>query len=313
MSEHLILAEQYRPDTIDDCVLPESTKTQVKGLVESGNLPSLLFVGGAGCGKTTLARAIAKEMKADLLFINASMYGNIDMIRNDVAKFASTMSFTDSKKITVLDEADGITQQAQQALRGFIEEFGGNHSIIFTANYANKVIEPIRSRCKIIDFKINSKDKPLIAAKFLKRVMWILDTEGIEYDKQAVAALVMKKFPDFRSVLNELQGYAAGGRIDAGILSNLSDEAFNELIASLKSKKFNDVRRWVAEHSDLESQVMFRLFYDHASEKLEPKSIPEMILHLGEFSYKDYFVADKEINRMAFLTTLMVSQNILWK
>lgn len=308
-----ILSEKYRPQTIDDCVLPEPVKEQVKGLIKNGNLPSMMFVGSAGCGKTTLARAIANEMKADILFVNASLEGNVDLIRTRLMQFASTVSFNDSKKITVLDEADGLSQAAQQALRGFVEEFSKNHCIIFTANYANKIIEPIRSRCKVIDFKISAKDKPLIAAKFLKRVMTILDAEKIDYDKEAVAGLVMKKFPDFRSVLNELQGYSAGGRIDAGILMSLSDEAFNQLIVALKNKKFNDVRKWVAEHSDMESQHLFRMFYDTASDKLEPKAIPEMILHLGEFSYKEYFVADKEINRMAFLTTLMVSPNIVWR
>lgn len=312
MSE-LVLAEKYRPQTIDECVLPEATKQQVKGLISDGNIPSLLFTGSAGCGKTTLARAIAKEMGADVMFINASMNGNIDTIRNDLTNFASKVSFTDSKKITILDEADGLSQQAQQALRGFIEEFGGNHSIIFTANYASKIIEPIRSRCKIVDFKIPAKDKPQIAAQFLRRVMNILDTEGIEYDKEPVAQLVMKKFPDFRSVLNELQGYAAGGRITADVLVNLSDESFGNLVASLKNKKFNEVRKWVAENSDLDSQTMFRMFYDTASEKLEARSLPELVLQLAEFSYKDYFVADKEINRMAFLTTLMMSQSISWK
>lgn len=312
MSE-LVLSEKYRPQTIDECVLPEATKQQVKGLISDGNIPSLLFIGSAGCGKTTLARAIAKEMGADVMFINASMNGNIDTIRNDLTNFASKVSFTDSKKITILDEADGLSQQAQQALRGFIEEFGGNHSIIFTANYASKIIEPIRSRCKIVDFKIPTKEKPQIAARFLRRVMTILETEGIEYDKEPVAQLVMKKFPDFRSVLNELQGYAAGGRITADVLVNLSDESFGQLITSLKNKKFNEVRKWVAENSDLDSQTMFRMFYDNAADKLESRSIPELVLQLAEFSYKDYFVADKEINRMAFLTTLMMSQSISWK
>jgi len=308
-----VLAEKWRPKTIDECVIPDATKEQIKGLIASGNIPSMLFVGGAGCGKTTLARAIANEMGADLLFINASKDGNIDMIRTRLTQFASTVSFNDARKITVLDEADGLSQMAQQALRGFIEEFGKNHSIIFTANFASKIIDPIHSRCKVIDFKISAAEKQKIASKFLKRVFSILNAESIEYDKEAVAGLVMKKFPDFRSVLNELQGYAAGGKIDSGILLNLSDEAFSALILALKNKKFNDVRKWVAEHVDLDSQHLFRLFYDTAAEKMEPKSIPELILQLAEFSYKESFVADVEINRMAFLITIMMSPSIVWK
>lgn len=307
------LSELYRPKTVDECILPSAIKDQVKGLIAAGNLPSLLFVGSPGSGKTTLARAIANEMKADILFINASLEGNIDTIRTTVMQFASTVSFTDSKKITVLDEFDGASQKSQESLRGFMEEFSHNHSFIFTGNFGNKIIEPIRSRCKIIDFKISSKDKPLIAAKFIKRLFNILEIEKIDYDKEAVVALVMKRLPDYRSIFNEIQGYAAGGRIDAGILSNMTEDSFNSLISSLKGKRFNEIRKWVASNSDIESSDMFRMFYDSASDKLEPKSIPELILALGEFSYKDYFCADKEINRAAFLTTLLMSSSIIWK
>ena len=313
MRDNLILSEKFRPKTVNECILPEATKDQVNGLIASGNLQSLLFIGSAGVGKTTLARAIANEIGADVLFINASLDGNIDTIRTSVMKFASTVSFTDSKKITILDEFDGATMVAQQSLRGIIEEFSHNHTFILTGNFVNKIIEPIRSRCKIIDFKIPSKDKPLIVAKFLKRLFSILESEKIDYDKEAVAALVMKKYPDYRSILNEIQGYSAGGRIDAGILANLSDAVFDQLITSLKNKKFSDIRKWVADNSDIESSDMFRMFYDSASDKLESKSIPELILQIGEFSYKDYFCVDKELNRIAFLTTLLMSSNIIWK
>lgn len=308
-----ILSEKYRPITVDECILPESTKEQVKGMIAAGNLPSLMFIGSPGSGKTTLARAIANELGADILFINASLENGVDRIRTKVMQFASTVSFTDAKKITVLDEADGLTPEAQKSLRGFIEEFSGNHSFIFTGNFGNKIIEPIRSRCKIVDFKISAKDKPLIAAKFIKRLFAILEKEKIEYDKEAVVALVMKKFPDYRSILNEIQGYAAGGKVDAGILTNMTEDSFNALISALKNKKFGDMRKWVAENSDIESSDMFRMFYDAASEKLEPKSIPELLLTLGEFSYKDYFCADSELNRAAFLTTLIMSTGIHWK
>lgn len=308
-----ILSEASRPKTVEDCILPEHIKMQIRGLISEGNLPSMLFVGGPGCGKTTLAYAIANEMCADVLFINASLNNSIDTIRTNVLQFASTMSFTNAKKITILDEADGLSNDAQKALRGLVEQFSKNHSIIFTANFGGKMIDAIKSRCVVVDFKIAQKEKPTIAAKFMKRLMTILDSRDIEYDKDAIAALVMKKFPDYRSIFNEIQGYSAGGRIDAGILSNLSEESFNVLITVLKSKKFSEMRKWVAEHSDLESTELFRLFYDCAIDKLESKSIPELILHLAEFSYKDYFVVDKEINRCAFLTTVMLSQNIVWK
>lgn len=312
MSEQ-ILSEKYRPKTVDECILPEATKDLVNGIIKDGNILSLLFVGSPGCGKTTLARAIANEMGANLLFINASLNGNIDTLRGDIIRFAKTSSMSGSKKITVLDEADGLTQATQQALRGVIEECSNNHTFIFTANYENKIIEAIHSRCKVINFKISKKEKPEIAKKFLRRVFTILDAESIEYEREAVATLVMKKFPDFRSVLNELQGYSAGGKIDSGILASLSDEAFGQLITSLKEKKFNDIRKWVGEHSDIESVHFFRMFYDKCSDLMQPKSIPELIIVLGDYSYKDYFMADKEINRMAFLTTLLVSSNIEWK
>lgn len=308
-----ILAEKWRPKTIDDCVIPESTKKQIKGLIESGNIPSMLFIGGAGCGKTTVARAIAAEMGADLLFINASMEGNIDTIRTRMLQFASTVSFTNSKKITILDEADGTSPAAQGALRGFIEEFSKNHSIIFTANFASKIIDPIKSRCSVVDFKIPGNEKTEIATKFLKRVLYILNQEGIEYDMRSVAELVNKKFPDFRSVLNELQAYAAGGKIDSGILLNLSDADFHSLICSLKDKKFNDVRKWVAEHSDVDPAYVFKMFYDTMSEKADTKSIPEIILLICDYQDKASRVANQEINTMGFMTSMMVNPSIKWK
>lgn len=309
-----ILVEKYRPKTVDECVLTDATKSMIKGFIAEGDVPSMLFIGGAGCGKTTLARAIANELSADVLFINASMNGNIDMIRTDMTKFASSYSMTSAtRKITILDEADGLSAQAQGALRGFIEAFGKNHSVIFTANYGSKIIEPIHSRCTVINFKISATEKPKMASRFLKRVLAIMDNEGIEYKKEAVAGLVMKKFPDFRSVLSEIQGYAAGGVVDEGILLNLSDEAFNELVKALKAKSFKDVRKWVAEHSDMDSEHMYRAFYNSVVERLEPSSIAEMIVQLADYSYRDYFVADKEISRMGFLITIMRDPNIKWK
>lgn len=308
----LILAEKYRPKTIDECVLPAKTKDMIKGFVSNGTLPSLLFVGGAGVGKTTVARAIANEIGADLLFINASMESGVDNIRTKVTQFASSVSFTDSKKITVLDEADGLSNASQQALRGFIEEFSGNHSIIFTANYANKIIDPIVSRCKVVDFKIPSADKPAIAAAFIKRIYSILKSESIDYDKEVIAELVMKKFPDFRSILNELQGYSAGGKIDSGILLNISESAFDSLITILKNKKFNDLRKWVSEHSDIDSDYFYDMFYKRAFDKLENKSMLVFIAILSEYSYRAQSAMNKDINKLSFLTELLKPE-IVWK
>ena len=313
MNDNLFWAEKYRPKTIDECILPETIKKQAHGLVLDKNNPSLLFTGKSGCGKTTLAQAIAAERGADFMKINASLERGIDTVKYKIAQFASTVSFTDSKKITLLDEADGLTADAQRSLNGMFEEFAGNHTFILTCNFPSRLIPAIRSRSKIIDFKFSAKEKTVLATQFVKRVLDILDKEGVECDKRAVAELVMKKFPDFRAVLNELQGYAAGGRIDAGILLDVCDEALSKLVEALKSKKYNDVRRWVAENSDMEQSQFFRLLYDKASEKLEPRSIPELILLLGEFSYKSAFVPDAEINTMAFLTMVMTSDSIVWK
>ena len=308
-----VWAEKYRPENIDDCILPEATKAQAKGYVESGRIPTMIFTGTAGTGKTTLARAIANELGADVLFINASMDGNIDNIRTKVAQFASSVSFSNSKKITILDEADGITQQGQQALRGFIEEFSGNHSIIFTCNFLNKLIDPLKSRSGVIDFKITNKEKPKLATAFYKRIISILDKEKVEYDKKAVAELVQKTFPDFRRCLNELQRYAAGGKVDLGILLDVGEESIKELVDILKDRNYGNMRKWVANHSDMESVAFFRSFYDRASELLEPKSIPDLVLLLGEYSYKSAIVVDQEINTAAFLTTLMLNPVMVWK
>lgn len=307
-------AERHRPKTIDECILPKSIKRQAKGLVTSGNLPSLLFVGGAGCGKTTLAMAMANEIGADFMKINASLEGNIDMIRTKLSQFASTVSFTDSKKLTLLDEADGLTPQAQNALRGFVEEFSDNHSIIFTGNYAAKIIEPIKSRCSIIDFKIPKEEKVELSTQFMRRILNILDIENIKYEQLAVANLVTKKFPDFRSVLNELQGYSAGsGVIDAGILLNLSDEAFMRLIKALKERKYNECRRWVAENYDIETEQFYKMFYDKASEVLQPQSIPELVDIIATKWYEGSFISNPEIRIMGFLNKLLMSDGIQWK
>src|ERR1035437_2906306 len=305
-------AEKYRPLTINECILPDYIKAQAKGFVAAGNLPSLLFTGSAGCGKTTLARAIAHEMNADFMQMNASMYG-IDHIRTDVMQFASTTSLTsDGKKVTLLDEADGLHHQAQQALRVFIEDFSANHMMIMTCNFASKIIEPIHSRCTTIDFKVSKSEKTTLATQFIKRVIAILEKDGIEFEKRAVAELVMKKFPDYRSIWNTLQGYSAGGKIDSGILLDVDGQSFDALITALKRKKFNDVRRWVAEHSDVDSATLNRKLFDGMDGLIEASSIPQLILFLGKHQFQSQQVADQEIAIITFLTHVMLS-DIKWK
>lgn len=308
---HHVWVEKYRPRKVADCVLPSETMKMAESYVAQGKIPNLLFTGGAGVGKTTLAKAMCAEIGADLLYVNASMEG-VDAIKNKVQQFASTVSFTDAKKVTLLDEFDGAHPVQQQAVRSFSEQFSSNHSFIFTCNFKNKIIEPIHSRCAVIDFKIPSSEKPKLAAAFFKRVEAILKAENVEYDKKVVVEVVQKHFPDFRRVLNELQRYSASGKIDAGILLDFSADAFNSLIKMIKEKKFSDCRKWVAQNSDIDSNGLYRMFYDAASEKLDVKSIPTLVLMLAEYQYKSSMVADQEINTAAFLADLMFS-NVVWK
>lgn len=310
---HFVWNERYRPQVVSDCILPLATKKLAEGIVEQGKCPTLLFTGSAGTGKTTLANCIANELNADFMIINASLETGIANIRTKVLQFASTVSFTDSKKITLLDEADGLSGDAQASLRAFTEEFAGNHSFIFTCNFKNKLIEPLLSRCQIIDFRIPGSEKSKLAMQFFKRVTQILDLEGIVYDKKVVAEVVNHHFPDFRRCLNELQRYSVGGIIDSGILAEFNGDSFNELIQTLKDKKFSAMRKWVAQNNDLESSSLFRMFYDSAIEKLEPKSIPALVMLLSDYQFKESFVADKEINRAAFLTEILVSGDFQWK
>lgn len=306
MSEHFLWVEEYRPQTIDDCILPQSLKDVFHQYIEAGELPNFLFHGTAGVGKTTVAKALCNEIGAEYMFINGSDESGIDVLRTKIKSFASSVSLTDAKKVVILDEADYLNPNSTQpALRSFIEEFADNCRFIFTCNFKNRIIEPLHSRCAVIDFKIPSTEKVQIAGQFFKRAINILKQENIEYDQKVVAELVQKHFPDYRRIINELQRYSVSGRIDSGILVDVSSESYKQLFKLLKEKNFAEVRKWVATNGDGDTTRVFRELYDHATTILEPSSIPQLVLILADYQYKASFVADHELNMMACLTEIM--------
>ena len=306
--EEFLWVEKYRPKNINDCILPEGLKQTFNSFIQQGNIPNLLLSGSAGIGKTTVARAMLEQLQADYIIINGSMNGNIDTLRNDIQQFASTISFTGGRKYVILDEADYLNANSTQpALRNFMEEFSRNCGFILTCNFKNRIIEPLHSRCSVVEFKIAQEDLPKLGVQFLKRVLGILDGNGITYDKTVVAELVRKHLPDWRRVLNELQRYSVNGTIDSGIFVNLQDENLKQLIGAIKEKKFTDMRKWVAENSDTDSSQLYRAFYDQAYSIVKPNSIPELIMLIAKYQYQAAFVADPEINTAAFLTEVMVS------
>mgnify|MGYP006275442613 FL=1 len=305
MSQYLWV-EKYRPSTIDECILPDSMKKTFKEFIASGELPNFLFCGGAGVGKTTVAKALCNEIGAEYLFINGSEESGIDILRSKIKNFASSVSLTDAKKVVILDEADYLNANSTQpALRGFIEEFSNNCRFIFTCNFKNRIIEPLHSRCAVVEFKVENSEKPKIAAGFYRRVLDILSQENVKADGKVVAELITKYFPDYRRILNELQRYSVSGAIDSGILVNLGDESYVDLIKNLKAKNFTEVRKWVGKNSDIESTELFRKLYDKAIDYLELSSVPQLVLILADYQYKAAFVADREINTMAALTEIM--------
>ena len=303
--------ERYRPQKIDDCVLPKALKETFKQFISTGELPNFLFCGTAGVGKTTVAKALCNEIGAEYLLINGSEESGIDVLRTKIKSFASTVSLTDSKKVIILDEADYLNPNSTQpALRAFIEEFSNNCRFIFTCNYKNRIIEPLHSRCSVIEFKIENNEKQEIAATFYKRLSNILKEEQIQFDQKVVAELLTKYFPDYRRVLNELQRYSVSGRIDAGILLNITEESFKELIKFMKDKNFTEVRKWVAKNSDSDTINIFRQLYDSANTIMEQQSVPQLVLILADYQYKAAFVADHELNLMAALTEVMAQCKI---
>ena len=301
--------EKYRPEKVDDCILPDESKAMFKGFLEQGEIPNLLLSGPAGIGKTTIAKALCRELGADFYVINGSDEGRfLDTVRNKAKTFASTVSLTSgsSHKIIIVDEADNTTPDVQLLLRASIEEFQKNCRFIFTCNYKNKIIEPLHSRCSVVDFHIKGKEKAQLASAFLKRINSILEQEGIEFELKVVAEVIQKHFPDFRRTLNELQRYASRGKIDTGILAQVADVKISDLIGYLKGREFTNMKRWVSSNIDNEPQVIMRKIYDNLYTYLVPKSIPEAVLVIGEYQYKATFVMDQEINLVAFLTELMM-------
>ena len=309
MRNEFLWVEKYRPKTIEECILPDNIKKTFKDFLDKGEVPNLLLAGPAGCGKTTVAKALCNELGVDVYVINGSDEGRfLDTVRNTAKNFASTVSLasTAKHKVIIIDEADNTTNDVQLLLRAFTEEFSGNCRFIFTCNFKNKIIEPLHSRCACIDFSTNSKSKPQLAASFFKRIQQILDTEGVEYDNKVLVELINKHFPDWRRVLNECQRYSASGKIDTGILATFSDVKVNDLVKNLKEKNFAEVRKWVVNNLDNDSGVLLRRIYDALCDALENSSIPAAVLVIAKYQYQIAFVADQEINMLACLTEIMV-------
>ena len=304
----LLFVEKYRPKEINDCILPVQLKKVFKEIEASGEIPNLLLSGSSGVGKTTIAKVLCDKMNCDWIMINGSEEGRkIDTLRYEVKNFASTVSLSGGKKVVILDEADYLNPESvQPALRGFMEEFSENCRFIFTCNFKNRILPALQSRCSVVDFSIQNGQKKEMAELFFKRCKAILKKESITCkDEKVLAQLIMKYFPDFRRVLNEIQKYGASGEIDIGILSTLSETAFNNLIKMLKEKKFTDMRKWVIDNLDNDPSTLLRKIYDNIFPHLTELSIPQAVLIIADYQYKSAFVADQEINLVACLTELM--------
>ena len=304
-----IWVEKYRPKTIDECILPESIKKTFSDFLNKGEIPNMLLSGPPGVGKTTVAKALCNQLGVDYYVINGSDEGRfLDTVRNNAKNFASTVSLSSeaSHKVIIIDEADNTTSDVQLLLRASIEEFAGNCRFIFTCNYKNKIIEPLHSRCAVVEFGIKGKEKPQIQAAFFNRLNTILEEERIESDKKVLIELITKHFPDWRRILNECQRYSVGGKIDSGILATFSDVAVNDLLKNLKEKNFSEVRKWCVSNLDNDPAVLLRRIYDSLTTSLVPTSIPAAVLILAKYQYQIAFVADQEINLLACLTEIMV-------
>ena len=302
--EQFLWTEKYRPKTVEDCILPERLKVPFQEYVNQKQIPNLLLTGGAGVGKTSVAKAMCNEIGCDYMVINGSDENGVATIRIKISNYASSMSFAGGRKVIIIDEADYLTPNAQAILRNALEEFSTNCSFIFTCNYKAKIIDPLHSRCAVIDFGMKNGEKQKMATDFLKRILSILDSQKIEYEKKVVAEIVMKHFPDFRRVINELQRYSQLGKIDVGILAQIGDVSITQIVKHLKEKDFTSIRKWAAT-TDIDATTFYRKLYDNLYEILKPSSIPQIVIILADYQYKQAFVADQEINLVACLTQIM--------
>ena len=306
MNDVMLWVEKFRPKKISECVLTEDLKKTFQAFVDEGHIPNLLLTGGPGVGKTTVAKAMLEELGATYMMINGSEESGIDVLRNKIKNFASTVSMDGNRKFVILDEADYLNPQSTQpALRGFIEEFHKNCGFILTCNFKNRIIDPLHSRCSVIEFRIPASEKPKLAGEFFTRVQGILDGEGVQYQPKAVAGVVEKYFPDWRRVLNELQRYSISGMIDSGVLVNISETNMKDLNTFLKEKDFKSIRKWVANNLDNDPSRMYRKIYDSLYVDIQPQTVPHLVLATADYSYKSAFVADQEINMLAFMIEVM--------
>ena len=306
MLEHLLFTEKYRPKTIAECILPDRLKTPFQEYVNQNNIPNLLLSGGAGVGKTTVAKAMCEEIGCDYMIINGSDENGVDVVRYKITNYASSMSLSGGRKVIIIDEADYLSPNAQAAFRNAIEEFASNCSFIFTCNYKNKLIDPLHSRCAVVEFTLKNNEKTQMAGQFFKRIQSILQSEKIEYDDKVIVELIKKHFPDFRRIINEIQRYSQFGKIDGGILSHIVEVSLGDIIKYIKDKDFGAIRKWVASN-DIDATTFFRKLYDNLYDVLKPQSIPQAVIILADYQYKQAFVADTEINTLACLTEIMVS------
>lgn len=303
--EMYLWSENYRPHTVNDCILPPRLKTYFQAIVDKGQLANMTLVGGPGTGKTTVARAMCEELKIDHIVINASENGNIETIRTTVRQFASTVSFGGGIKAIILDEADGLTKNAQQALRASIEEFAGNCRFIFTGNFGNQIIEPLTSRAPIVEIVFTKEEKKALLMEFLKKVAGVLKSKNITFTPEELTQVIIKNFPDFRKTWNLIQRYSANGVLEITSQTGINDGALKELIDYLKGKKFSDMRKWVVDHLDNDAASLRRSLYEKMTVFVKPQSIPQLVLIIAEYDYKEGHVMDKEINTVAMLTTMM--------